>query len=94
MAQRHCEELDHVGYDDWRLPTLWEVHRLVDVDREGPYIDDTVFQRLPGMGSGAWTTTLDRFQMPLVVNFSQGFVDGERGDEEFAAFCVRRAAGP
>jgi len=48
-------EEKHLGFDDWRLPELRELHGLVDYTRHNPAIDTDHF---PGCKSASyWTAT-------------------------------------
>ena len=44
-ALEECEKLEHAGYEDWRLPTIKELHTLTDFsgDHYDPATDTTIF---------------------------------------------------
>ena len=46
-AVNYCENLNYAGYDDWRLPTLFELSTIVNYGTYKPAIDKTVLNISP-----------------------------------------------
>jgi hypothetical protein len=46
-ALAYCQSLDLLGHADWRLPTLKELHTIVDIRRYDPAIDVDAFPGTP-----------------------------------------------
>ncbi len=54
-ALAYCEESDHAGYTDWRVPNVNELRSLVDVDQPaGQVVSD--FPDMPSLGFWSSTT--------------------------------------
>lgn len=87
-ATQYCRTLDAPG-DGWRLPTLKELHTLVDETRENPAADSEAF---PGIAAGYyWTSSTPRGfpSLAWTVGFDRG-LDVFRGPPSTAFVrCVR-----
>jgi len=89
-AKEACEELDFVGYDDWRMPTVEELRMLVDYTKGGksgePSIDASVFPDTKC--SWYWTSTPTAWSAGYawIVSFSYGGVYDVVKDY---SYCVR-----
>jgi hypothetical protein len=70
-AAAYCTELELAG-PGWRLPTIKELHTLVDETRTQPAIDTAIFPKTPA--SFIWTSSrVSSFQQYLwAVNFAEG----------------------
>ena len=55
-AISYCEELELVGFTDWRLPNIQEFHELKSYNRKIPTLDPDYFPVLPYWG-WFWTTS-------------------------------------
>ncbi len=87
-ATAYCNTLDAPG-DGWRLPTLKELHTLIDETRENPAADSNAF---PGVAAGYyWTSSTPRGfpSLAWTVGFDRG-LDVFRGPPGTAFVrCVR-----
>jgi hypothetical protein len=102
-AEAHCEQLDHAGFSDWRLPNPYELFSLVNLRAHlpGPLIDLSVFPNTPAItfwAKGAWVPadgagwTIDFGASDPGYMFAGG---ADLGDSN-AARCVRagKSAAP
>ena len=46
-AVDYCENLNYGGHDDWRLPTILELHTIVDSEKVNPAINTDYFPNTP-----------------------------------------------
>lgn len=70
-AGLYCDNLDLAG-TEWRLPTLKELHTLIDETRENPAADSSIF---PGIANGYyWTQSQPRgfANMAWTLGFDRG----------------------
>lgn len=99
-AAEHCENLSLAEYDDWVLPEAVELLSLVDITRQYPAQDTTLFP-----SGGEWTASLSTSlsdlppgRRPVAVTWSEGRSITFEPDDERTVRCVRRTddapAGP
>jgi hypothetical protein len=87
QALAYCEELNHGGYTDWRLPTKRQLRSLVDFSRYDPSIDTAYF---PDTGSSYyWSSTTDVFNTNSA--WSANFYNGNDGRVNKLRFSSVRA---
>ncbi len=101
-----CENLESAERTDWRLPSVAELHSLIDVDQTGGvFIDQDSFPDTPGAEAYYWSSTTydglpfapcsETGQCAWYVNFNDGYVEGAKirsqKDQENYVRCV---AGP
>ncbi len=93
-AKDYCDNLVQGGLSDWRLPTLQELHSIVDFNRPAPIVDTTYFQ-LPLQGYYPyWTSTPSAFSPAdnaWQVEFREHIVSTRSYDDYAHARCVRGA---
>jgi Leucine-rich repeat (LRR) protein len=72
-ALENCENSTDAGYNDWRLPTLFELQSIVNYNRiTPPLIDPTVFPNTPN--TPFWTSTPSQQTGHIYqMNFNDGF---------------------
>ena len=88
QASAYCAGLKLAG-GGWRLPTIKELHTLVDETRTVPAIDDTAFPETPPYHF--WTSShLSEFpQFTWSINFAEGTDAWFPGENEQRVRCVR-----
>jgi hypothetical protein len=101
-----CENLESEGRTDWRLPSVAELHSLIDVtETGGVFIDQDSFPNTPGTEAYYWSSTTyhglpyapcsDTNQCAWYVNFNDGYVEGvKRRSQKDQENYVRCVAGP
>jgi hypothetical protein len=91
-AASYCTDLKLEG-SGWRLPTIKELHTLVDETKTLPAIDDAAFPDAPAVFF--WTSTI----LPTFAQYSWGvnFADGSdtwlARESAQRVRCVRRTPG-
>jgi len=86
-AQRYCNNLQPLGFNDWRLPTKSELESIVDKSRE-PAIKEE-FKNCSS--SGYWSSTTNEYGKynAWIVNFYNGYVYSSNKDLNYYVRCVR-----
>jgi hypothetical protein len=88
-ALEYCERLSFAGHDDWRLPSLRELHSIIDYGRCFPSIDP-VFSAVPHL---YWSSTsaADTPDAHWRFEFGIGHNGGAGADDEDFVRAVRNA---
>ena len=71
----------YAGYDDWRLPNMKEMQTLVDVTKNNPAQDTSVFPN-PNNVLEYWTSSLTKKANPVTQSYRINF---QRGLSQFVA---------
>lgn len=77
------------GYSDWRMPTLFELHNLVDRGRTNPSIDPTYFPNTSASYYWSASPVADNGTAALLVNFMYGHDDRDARTRDRAVRLVR-----
>jgi hypothetical protein len=88
QAGSYCQSLD-LGGTGWRLPSMKELQTIVDIGREIPAIDPTVF---PDATSAQYWTSSAQVSVPTyawVVDFRIGAARTASSDQSNRVRCVR-----
>jgi len=88
-AKKYCEQLKVDGFEDWRLPTLFELYTIVDMRRERPALKDGFEMRVE---EWFWTATLfagDPKREAWRLSFRYGETEPSRQDRTLHVRCVR-----
>ena len=89
-ANQYCAELALGGYEDWRLPSIDEVHTIIDYSRYGPTIEPVFESRSSIYWSS--TTYVDNPDDAWNVNFNSGYVIV--GNKTFGYYVRCARGGP
>lgn len=79
VAMKTARDSTFAGYDDWRLPNLKEMQTLVDVTKNNPAQDTSVFPN-PKNVLNYWTSSLTKKNTPVTQSWRVNF---QRGLSEF-----------
>ena len=95
VAMKTARDSTFAGYDDWRLPNLKEIQTLVDVSKNNPAQDTTLFPN-PNNVLNYWTSSLTKKPDPLTqswrINFQRGLPEVKvRTGSQNAQWLVRDA---
>ncbi len=88
-AKRYCRDLNLSGFQDWRVPTLFELLSIVDFTRAKPAIK-APFKQVKKDGS-YWTVTpyVRESEERWVVSFKDGATSNAAENYDRYVRCVR-----
>ncbi len=91
QALAFCEGLDLAGHQDWRLPSIRELQTLVDVRRQQPALDSTIF---PGCRPEPYWSSTTRSERPAFA-WTMDFATGREYDGAYKGrfYPVRAVRG-
>ena len=85
-ALRYCEEMDYLGYKDWKLPTIDELKSLAELSRREIYVKHAFQNIQKGI---YWSSTIDRHDESWYVDFDLGRWNTASYTRKYYAVCVR-----
>jgi len=87
-AKKYCEGLRFEGHEDWRLPTLYELQRIVDLTRYDPALQRGFHF---GLSKNYWSSTpyADDSSRAWEIDFKSGSTEHSRHSYDFYVRCVR-----
>lgn len=92
-AKNYCENLTYASYDDWRLPTLFELATIVDYSTTNPTINSHYFS---AVGDEYLSSTIYSYIDSYVwfLDFSDGMDESDsKSDRSYYVRCVRGDVG-
>ena len=90
---RQVNSMKLCGITDWRLPTVRELHSIVNYGSKDIAIDTKIFSHPPNQNDEYWTSSsfldTDGIQQAFNVNFYAGYVNTKYRDEKIYIRLVR-----
>lgn len=88
-AWSYCDTLSMGGYEDWRLPAVYELNALLDLERPAPVIrpdftNTAVSGNYWSAGMGYYLTSMSDGTVAKADKSSSGYVKCVRGEQLFA----------
>ncbi len=89
-ALSYCQNLTLGGYSDWRMPKIKELQSIVDMTKSsGATINTTYFPNTQSSDYWSSTTYAPNTSGAWIVNFSQGYTNGDYKTNASYVRCVR-----
>ena len=87
-AKSYCEGLSIAGQEDWHLPTLYELQRIVDLTRYDPALQRGFHF---GLSKNYWSSTpyADDSSRAWEIDFKSGSTEHSRHSYDFYVRCIR-----
>lgn len=84
-----CEALELGGYDDWRLPEIWELRTLIDYGHVSPAVTSEIFEAAYANDYWSATSFFDGADQAWMVDFDTGDIFYGAKDQSKHYRCVR-----
>jgi hypothetical protein len=87
-AKSYCDNLSYAGYDDWKLPDMFQLSLILNYGKSFPAVDNTTFQC---ESSNYWTATENSMKNDWAwyIDFSSGTTYSLHKSSTFYVRCVR-----
>lgn len=89
QAGQYCADLNLGGGDDWRVPSMHEMHTIVDEAAANPSIDIQAFPDTPPSGFWSGTPWADTPSLAWHVDFDKGSALYDQATAPYRVRCVR-----
>ena len=89
-AKKYCDDLQHGGFSDWRLPSISELSNIIDDDKFNPALNNA-FRYFSKNNTWYWsaTTNSKNSSSAWYVNFQDGGTYWGDMTSENSVRCVR-----
>lgn len=86
-AIHYCKNLEFVGYNDWRLPSIQELQSIVDYEQHNP----AIYPVFSAESAWYWSSSTDASSAhnAWYVVFSYGYVDSHPKIKSYHVRAVR-----
>jgi outer membrane protein assembly factor BamB len=87
-AKSYCDNLSYAGYNDWKLPDMFELSLILNYGKSFPAVDNTTFQCV---SSNYWTITESSMKNDYAwyIDFSSGTTYSLSKSANYYVRCVR-----
>ena len=85
-ALQYCATLNYAGFNDWRLPNVYELNSIIDYNRYSP---PTAFPDQPTSGIIRFWTSSSNGNVAYCVSFADGEVLTNSKTSSYRVRCVR-----
>ncbi len=87
-AIEYCNNMDYLGYSDWRVPTKDELKSLLDLARR----KITIKHAFQNIQKGIyWSATKDRYEQAWYIDFDLGRYNTAKYDHKYYVICVKKS---
>jgi len=85
-AWEHCQKMDFLGKNDWRVPSKDELRSLLELSRSTINIKHA-FKNVKE--EKYWTSTEDKYEQAYYVDFDLGRYSTDKYTDKYRVICVR-----
>jgi hypothetical protein len=86
QARKACQEMNYLGYKNWRVPSKDELRSILELSRRGVTVKHA-FKNL--QEELYWSSTEDNYKKAWYFDFDLGRYGNRKQSKEFYVFCVR-----
>ena len=85
-AWENCQKMDHLGHNDWRVPSKDELRSLLELSRRSVTVKHA-FKNV--LEEKYWSSTEDRVNQSWYFDFDLGRYSTDRNSKMYRSMCVR-----